>query len=148
MPPQSTLVSQHQLIDIAKTPLLAFNDKNWDAVKAGISPDFVYDEVATHRKVQGTDQTIAVWQGWAAAFPDARATFLREVAGGNTVVFEVNWKGTHKGPLQTPEGAIAPTGKRMDVRACMVVEVADDKARMHTHYFDMGTLLQQIGAVS
>jgi len=148
MPAQSTLVSQKQLIDLAKAPLLACNEKNWDAVKASISPDFVYDEVATQRKVQGTDQTIAIWQGWATAFPDARATFRREVAAGNTVVFEVTWKGTHKGPLPTPEGAIAPTGKRIDVRACMVVEVLDDRATMHSHYFDMGTLLQQIGVVS
>jgi len=148
MPAQSTLTSQQQLIDIAKAPLLAFNEKNWDVVRAGISPDFVYDEVATNRMVQGADQAIAVWQGWATAFPDARASFDREVAVGNTVVFEVIWQGTHKGPLQIPEGFLAPTGRRMEVRACMVVEVADDKARVHSHYFDMGTLLQQIGALS
>jgi steroid delta-isomerase-like uncharacterized protein len=148
MPAQSTMIPQQQLIDAAKAPLLAFNEKNWDAVRASISLDFVYDEVATNRKVQGSDQTIALWQGWAAAFPDAKATFHREVPSGKTVVFEVSWKGTHKGPLQTPKGAIPPTGKRIDVRACLVGEVADDKARLQCHYFDMGTLLQQIGATS
>jgi steroid delta-isomerase-like uncharacterized protein len=148
MPAQSTLIPQKQLIDAAKAPLLGFNDKNWNAVRASISPDFVYDEVATNRKVQGADQTIALWQGWATAYPDAQATFNRELAGGNTVVFEVTWRGTHKGPLQTPEGPIAPTGKRIDVRACMVMEVANDKATLQCHYFDMGTLLQQIGAIS
>ncbi len=30
----------------------------------------------------------------------------------------------------------------------MVVDVADDKAKAHCHYFDMATLLQQIGAVA
>jgi predicted ester cyclase len=63
-------------------------------------------------------------------------------------VFEVSWRGTHKGPLLTPEGTIAPTGKRIDVRACMVVEVAEDKVRAQCHYFDMGTLLKQIGATA
>ncbi len=145
MATQSTLIPQQQLIDAAKAPLLAFNEKNWDGVRTSMGGDFVYDEIATGRKVQGAEQAISIWKGWAAAFPDAQATINRELPSGNTVVFEVSWRGTHKGPLLTPEGAIAPTGKRIDVRACMVVEVAEDKARVQCHYFDMGTLLQQIG---
>ncbi len=146
MPAQSTMISQQQLIDAAKAPMMAFNEKDWDAVRASITSDFVYDEVATNRKVQGVDQVIPLWQGWATAFPDAKATFQRELVCGNTVVLEQTWQGTHKGPLQTPGGPIPATGKRIDVRACMTVEVVGDKAKMQRHYFDMGTILQQIGA--
>ena len=146
MPAQSTMMSPQQLVNAAKAPILAFNEKNWDAVRASISPDFVYDEVPTGRKVQGADQVIPLWQGWATAFPDAKATFQRELVCGNTVVLEQTWQGTHKGPLQTPGGQIPATGKRIDVRACMTVEVVGDKAKMQRHYFDMGTILQQIGA--
>jgi steroid delta-isomerase-like uncharacterized protein len=145
MPAQSTMVPQQQLIDAAKAPMLAYNDKNWEAVRASLSPDCAYDEVATNRKVQGIDQVISVWQGWAMAFPDSKATVHSELASGNTVVFEVSWRGTHEGPLQIPDGPIAGTGKRIDVRACMVIEVADDKAKVQRHYFDMATLLQQLG---
>jgi steroid delta-isomerase-like uncharacterized protein len=146
MPAQSTMMSPQQLINAAKAPILAFNEKNWDAVRASITSDFVYDEVPTGRKVQGADQVIPLWQGWATAFPDAKATFQRELVCGNTVVLEQTWQGTHKGPLQTPNGSIPATGNRIDVRACMTVEVVGDKAKMQRHYFDMGTILQQIGA--
>ncbi len=146
MPAQSTMLSPQQLVTAAKAPILAFNEKNWDAVRASISPDFVYDEVSTDRKVQGPDQVIPLWQGWATAFPDAKATFQRELVCGNVVVLEQTWQGTHKGPLQTPDGPIPATGNRIDVRACMTVEVAGDKAKMQRHYFDMGTILRQIGA--
>ena len=145
MPTQSTIMSPQQLVNAAKAPILAFNEKNWGAVRASISPDFVYDEVATNRKVQGVDQVIPLWQGWATAFPDSKATFQRELPSGNTVVLEVTWRGTHSGPLQTPNGPIAATGNRIEVRACMAIEVAGDKAKAQRHYFDMGTLLQQIG---
>jgi steroid delta-isomerase-like uncharacterized protein len=145
MPAQSTMIPQQQVIDAAKAPMLAFNEKNWDAVRASITPDFVYDEVATNRKVQGVDQVIPLWQGWATAFPDAKATFQRELLSGDSVVFEVTWRGTHKGPLQTPNGPIPATGNRIDVRASMTVEVAGDKAKAQRHYFDMGTILQQLG---
>ena len=41
------------LIDAAKASILAYNDKNWDAVSKVLTSDVEYDEVATHRKVNG-----------------------------------------------------------------------------------------------
>jgi steroid delta-isomerase-like uncharacterized protein len=148
MPAQSTMIPQQQLIEAARAPLLGFNEKDWKAVRAAITPGFVYDEVATGRTARGADDVIALWQGWASAFPDARASFHRELSSGDSVVFEVTWRGTHQGPLQTPEGAVPPTGKRIEVRACFVVDMQDDKPARERHYFDMGTLLQQIGVGS
>jgi steroid delta-isomerase-like uncharacterized protein len=145
MPAQSTLTPPQQLIDAAKALLLAYNDKDWTAVRASLSPDAVYDEIATGRKAERPDQIISLWQGWAAAFPDSKAIFHKELASGNTVIFEVSWRGTHEGPLQTPDGAIPATGKSIDIRACMVAEMVNDKPGVQRHYFDMMTLLQQIG---
>jgi steroid delta-isomerase-like uncharacterized protein len=145
MSPQSTMLTQQQLVDAAKAPLIAFNEKDWDAVRASITSDFVYDEVATNRKVQGVEQVIPLWQGWATAFPDAKCTFDRVLPGDSTVVLELTWNGTHKGPLPTPQGPIPATGKRIDIRACFVTEIAGDKAKMQRHYFDMATMLQQLG---
>lgn len=150
MPAHATMLSPQQLIDAAKAPLLTYGQKDWDAVKASITPDFVYDEVATSRKVQGVDQVLTVWRGWATAFPDSKATFHSAHASGNTVVLEVTWKGTHTGPLEMPKGPIAATGKRIDFRACNVIEInaEKEKAKAQRQYFDMGTLLQQLGITS
>ena len=145
MPAQSTMVPPQQLIDAAKAIFLAYNDKNWTAVRAAMTPDFVYDEVATARKVQGADEVIAVWQGWATAIPDSKATFHQALTSGNTVVLEHTWTGTHSGPLQTPTGTIPATGKSINLRACAVVEIAGDKAKLQRHYFDMATMLAQLG---
>jgi steroid delta-isomerase-like uncharacterized protein len=145
MPAQSTLLSPQQLIDAAKAPLLAYNQKDWNAVRSNITRDFIYDEVGTGRKVQGADQTIALFQGWAEAIPDSKATFDNVVASGNTVLLEVTWRGTHTGPLQTPKGSFPPTGKKIELRACAVVELLNGKAKLQRHYFDMATLLQQLG---
>jgi len=64
------------------------------------------------------------------------------------VTLEITWRGTHTGPLQTPGGALPPSGRKMEIRACQVVEVADGRVNAIRHYFDMATLLQQLGAVS
>jgi steroid delta-isomerase-like uncharacterized protein len=146
MSPQATALSPQALTEAAKGLIIAYNDKKWDKVKAAITSDFLYDEVGTARKVEGADQTVAAWKGWAEAFPDSKASFDRAYAAGNdTVVLELTWRGTHQGPLGTTMGNIAPTGKSIEVRAVAIVEMKGEKARSQRHFFDMATLLQQIG---
>ena len=146
MSPQATAISPQALTEAAKALISAYNDKNWDKAKAAITPDFLYDEVGTGRKVEGADQTLTAWKGWAQAFPDSKASFDRAYAAGtDTVVLELTWRGTHQGPLGTAMGNIAPTGKSIEVRAVAIVEMKGEKARSQRHFFDMATLLQQIG---
>jgi steroid delta-isomerase-like uncharacterized protein len=144
----ATAVSPQALTNAAKALIEAYNDKNWEKAKASITPDFAYDEVATGRNLTGADAALEAWKGWAQAFPDSKGSFrATHVADDGTVVLEVTWTGTHQGPLQTPKGPIAPTGRRIELRACAVVEIAGERARSQRHYFDMATLLQQIGVM-
>lgn len=136
------------VVDVAKAPVIAYNEKDWNAVRAAVAPGFVYDEVATQRKVQGIEDVLAVWRGWAAAIPDSKATFHSAVASGNTMILEVTWRGTHTGPLQTPSGEIPPTGKPIEIRSCQVVEIADERVQAMRQYFDMMTLMQQLGVAA
>jgi len=142
-------MTQQALIAAAKAPIRAYNKKNWEAVRAAVTPGFVYDEVASQRTVQGLTDVLRVWQEWARALPDSQATFDHALVSGHTVVLEVTWRGTHTGPLQTAAGAeIGPTGKPIKIRACQVMTVGRGKVRGMRHYFDMATLLQQLGVMS
>lgn len=134
-----------QLIDAAKASIVGYNNKDWDAVKRSVGANFVYDEVATHRTVRGIDDVLAVWQGWAATFQDSKGTFDVAHVAGNTVVLEGAWRGTHTGALKTPGGDIPATGRTIDIRACVIVDVADGKAQRFRQYFDMATMLAQLG---
>lgn len=150
MTAHATMLSPQQLIDAAKAPFLAYGRKDWKALEASITPDYAYDEVATNRKVKGLDEVLAVFRGWATAFPDSTAKFHSALVSGNMVVIEVTWHGTHTGPLATPTGPIAATGKRIEWRACNVIEIDAEtgKPKMSRQYNDMGTLLQQLGITS
>jgi steroid delta-isomerase-like uncharacterized protein len=144
--PTATTLSPQALGSAAKGLIESYNDRNWDRAKASVTPDFLYDEVATGRQTTGADAAIDAWKGWAQAFPDSKGTFQAvHVAQNGIVTLEVTWKGTHQGPLQMPNGPIAATGKSIEVRACVVVEMTGEKARVQRHYFDMVTLLRQLG---
>jgi steroid delta-isomerase-like uncharacterized protein len=141
----SALLSRQQLVDAAMAPILAFNDKDWDAVRSAMPSGVIYDEVGTGRRAEGADQVISMWQSWAEAFPDARATLDNSLVCDNSVVLEVTWRGTHQGPVNTSSGPIDATDNPIDIRACFVVEMSGDQIRRERHYFDMGTMLQQLG---
>jgi steroid delta-isomerase-like uncharacterized protein len=134
------------VLEIAKASITAFNEKDWNKTRALYAPDTVYDEKATHRRIQGPDQIIEALQGWTTAFPDVKGTIVRELAIGDTAVLEVVWKATHTGPLQTPTGTIPASNRVAEVPACSVMRVEGEKVKYNTHYFDLLTLLTQIGA--
>ncbi len=133
------------LIEVGKAPVIAYSEKDWDKARACVTPNYHYDEVATHRAVDGIDNVLDVWKGWAKAFPDSKATFHDAFASGDTVVVELTWKGTHTGPLATPSGEVAPTGKSINLRAVQIQEVKDGKVASTRQYFDMATLMSQLG---
>lgn len=106
----------------------------------------VYEEMATQRRTQGRDATVQLAMEWRQAFPDAKGTIQRITASGNTVTAEILWEGTHKGTLTSPAGAIPATGKRVQMRAVQVATVEAGKLKQTNHYFDLMTMLQQLGA--
>jgi steroid delta-isomerase-like uncharacterized protein len=132
--------------DIFRQQLEAFGKGDWATYKSFITDDTVYDEEATQRIATGPDEIVQVAQGWKAAFPDGRGTIKNIVATGDAVVAEIVWEGTHKGTLQGPMGTLPPTGRRVNVAAVQVVRFDNGKIRELRHYFDLLTLLSQIGA--
>jgi steroid delta-isomerase-like uncharacterized protein len=125
--------------------VLAYNEKNWPLLRSVVPSDFVYEEVATQRRLEGVDAVVACWQTWAKAFPDSRATFDEECVGGGTVVLEVTWRGTHTGLLDLPGGPVAPTNRPIELQGCQVIALRDGRAQSIRQYFDIATLLQQLG---
>jgi steroid delta-isomerase-like uncharacterized protein len=135
------------VIEIAKAAVTAYNEKDWNKIRDLLAIDAVYDEKATSRRLEGPGQIIEALQGWAQAFPDSKGSFIREFASDDTAVLELVWIGVHTGPLQTPTGAIPASNKPIEVPACELFRVEGKKIRTMSHYFDMVTLLKQIGVM-
>jgi steroid delta-isomerase-like uncharacterized protein len=141
-------MADKSILDVAKSQIIAYNEKNWPAAKESLAADVVYDEVPTHRTIKGADDVLTSWKGWATAFPDSKASFDKELVSGNTAILEVTWRGTHNGPLQLPGNNLAATGKKIEVRACQLVEVAGTRVQTVRQYFDLATMLRQLGVIS
>jgi steroid delta-isomerase-like uncharacterized protein len=133
------------MIDIIKKHIADFSASNWNDYKAACAPDIVYEELATGTRVQSADEYLKAVQKWKRAFPDAKGNITRATTSGDQVVVEVSWEGTQSGPLEGPMGAIPPTNKRVRVSAVIVNTVKNGKISESRHFFDMLSLLTQLG---
>ena len=140
-------MSEQNLIGIARDLIDAFNAKDGERFKKQLSATVVYDEVGTNRKFQGSDAWLQVWEQWRNAFPDLNGMITNAVASGNTVVQEITWQGTQSGPLSLPGRTIPASGKRQITRTSLVLIFEGDRVKESRIYFDMLSLLQQIGAI-
>jgi steroid delta-isomerase-like uncharacterized protein len=87
------------------------------------------------------DRYLQQWRG----FPDFKVRVRKIVAEGtHYVVTENEWRGTHRGPFF----GFAPTGRRARVRACVLWEFRGSRLRAETIYFDLATVLSQVGAIN
>ncbi len=134
-------------IDIVQQSLDAFAKGDWKTYRNFCTDDIVYDEEATRRHVQGPGAFIELLKEWKSAFPDMRATVKQTVASGDAVVAEVEWTGTHEGPLTGPFGDIAPTGRTFTAPAVIVLRFDNGRIRENRHYFDLMTGLMQLGVI-
>ena len=78
--------------------------------------------------------------------PDVKGTITGAAEVGNQILLEVTWHGTHTGPLATPEGELPPSNKSQTTPSAWILEYEGDALVESRHYFDMLTILQQIGA--
>ena len=140
-------MAEPDLIAVARETIEGFNAGDEKRYRATLAPDVVYDEVGTQRRIEGADALAQCWEAWRKAMPDVKGTVTNAVASGDTVVLEITWAGTHTGPLVGPGGTLPASGKRQVTRAALVSMFRGNKIRESHHYFDMMTLLQQLGAV-
>jgi steroid delta-isomerase-like uncharacterized protein len=143
---QTEALTADELVKIAHKQIDAFNNGDWEQMRGLLTSDAHYHEFGTERAIEGPEQIIELFKSWKTAFPDAVGTVTSSVAGGDTAVLEVTWKGTHTGSLTTAAGTIPASGKSQETPAAVFYVFEGAKIKTSRHYFDAMTLLKQIGA--
>ena len=130
----------------AEAFLNAFNNSDWDALRAAMTDNSVYEEYGTQRRIEGADAIMDVYKAWKTAMPDVKGIIQGVATSGDSAMIELVWEGTQTGPLETPDGTIPASGKSQRTPGVFSVDVQDGAIVGSRNYFDMLTFLQQIGA--
>ena len=134
--------------DVARESIECYNAGDFARLRSLLADNFYEEELATQRRLEGADARIEAAQSWKHAFPDEQGSITGAYTSGNTVAIELTWEGTQSGPMAMPDGQeLPPSNKRMTVKSVEVIEIEDGKIKALRHYFDLMTMLQQIGAM-
>ena len=139
------MATSKDTIALAKTFYALFNDRKLDDMTKLVAGDVTWSDTPTAQVFQGPTGFKAFVQGWLTALPDALIEIKHQVASEDAVVTEFFGRGTHSGPLTSPQGTIPPTGRKLDLRFCEVLRVANGKVTEGRVYYDTTTLLRQLG---
>ena len=131
--------------DISDRYTEAMKAHDADALGALYADDGVYSEPAG--EFRGREAMVQYWERFFTAFPDLDPRDEFKAESGDTAINEWSMSATNSGPLETPEGTIPATGKRVTLRGCDVLTVREGRIRSHRVYYDQMGLLTQLGLV-
>lgn len=138
-------MSRQDAVALVRASHEAFNARDFDRVEELVDADFEHTNVATGETFHGPEGMKRFERGWIQAFSDAGTEIVGLYGGDDFAVVEFIGRGTHDGPLASPGGEIPPTGGRIETRFCEVFEARDGRLVRGRIYFDLATLLGQLG---
>ena len=116
-----------------------------DRGAAVIADDCRFEDVAREEPQVGPEAYKRDYYRWREAFPDGECKVVNVIVDGDWAVVEFVNRGTHTGPLRSSLGTFEPTGRKVEVRYCSVMRVADGKVVEGRDYYDSATFLRQLG---
>jgi steroid delta-isomerase-like uncharacterized protein len=129
--------------DLFNAYLNALLARDWASVRSLIHADYTYTG-SDGQEHKGPDAAIAQAEPFTTAFPDLRLEVKSIHEVGDVAAAEFVASGTHDGDLM----GIAPTGKKMTMPVCDVIEVRDGKIYREREYYDTMHLMTQLGVSS
>lgn len=118
-----------------------------DGLLEFFTPDGSYIDVAMDATYTGREE-IARFHRWMLKFaPDSAIAFSDACAADGRLYLQWVWSGTFEGALRLPDGSsVESTGAKFSVpgvAACRYA--ADGKLKSHRDYWDLSTVLKQVG---
>ena len=112
----------------------AFNQRHLEKGERNVTSDFEWTIVPFDRTFRGPKGYLESNQLWIDGFPDGKIKVIRLITQGDVAFLEFHGKGTNTGPLDGPQGRIAPTGKQIEMpfilkRPCFEIRVINKDNR-------------------
>ena len=103
-----------------------------------------YDVPALGGVMDGASEVGGLIQNLLGAFPDFWLKEARRHHADDAVIVECVFGGTQEGVF----AGIAPTGRKMEVAAILVFEFEEDGLVGERVFFDLATVLRQLGVIA
>tara|TARA_A100001011_G_scaffold17627_1_gene18269 strand:+ start:224 stop:643 length:420 start_codon:yes stop_codon:yes gene_type:complete len=117
-----------------------------DSAMSVMHDNCVNHDMGTGQVMEGLDENRADMENWTNTFSDMKVEVLNHVESGDTVVTEMKMSGVNTGDMEMPDGSKIPaTGKSIEMNGCQVAKFQDGKIIKATQYYNMMSMMAQLG---
>ena len=125
----------------------AVNSQDFERFTSFFADDGQFKDVSSDHVYRGKSEIRGMAEKWVKALPDMKFQLSNVIGSNDVFCVELSLVGTHKGPLDGPQGVIPASGKKVNVPACDVIRFRNGKIQSLNCYFAATILLNQIGAM-
>lgn len=126
-------------------------DQFWALFEAGklaelgelVDPDVHFQMPGA--EMRGREPLMQMLAAYRTAFPDLRHDVRHHVESGDTIALELKIVATHTGPMQTPQGTVPATGKKVEWTSCDYIRVKNGRFVSWHAYYDSVPFLTALG---
>ena len=134
------------VIEIAKAAIIAYNEKDWSKAKDILAADAVYDEKELTAASRAPARSSRPGRAGPRPSPTSKPHSCASSRAGTPRSSSCCGKAFTRAHYRHQQVPFRPSNKPIEMPACQVVRVEGDKVKSASHYFDMLTMLTQIGA--
>lgn len=120
----------------------AWSSQDVERILSYYTDDCVYEDLAVEKVSSGKEEVRAFCEGAVRAYPDFKVVTKSFFCSGNRVCIEGVMSGTYKGDIP---GLPPANGKAFSVRVAHVCELRECKAFRVTDYYNLVTMIRQLG---
>ena len=124
--------------------ITALNARDLDAYLANQRPD-VELTLPGGVQLRGRDAVADYMQAMWTAFPDGVIAFTSTLVADDGAAVEIEFTGTHTGPLASPQGTIPPTGRQVRLQSASILQVKEGLIASEHVYLDPAQMAVQLG---
>lgn len=133
-------------IHVVEQALKGLNARDWDAYAALWAEELVTYAPGLAEPSIGKAARVAWVQDLITAFPNGTIETRRIFGQDDLLCAELEFEGTHTGPLKTPDGSVVPgTGKEVVLPYVIVLRFGGDEVVELHEYYDSLDLLMPLG---
>jgi steroid delta-isomerase-like uncharacterized protein len=118
----------------------AWNSHDWEKVSPFYADDCLMEDFPS-KICHGKRELEAYYKYLLTGYPDINFETKRYFSGDNLIATEWTMSGTHTGDTSK----FKATGKRFSIPGVTILEIQGDKIIRETDYWDMFSLMQQLG---
>lgn len=124
----------------------AFNAGDWTKLRQMVSDDVVVVDIASGSEIsRGAESFVRGDQNWRNAFTDFAVEILSVVGDFTHAAGDFILRGIHTGPMPTPWGEVAATGRKVELPFAMFCEVKGGKVTVIRDHYNPTLAMSQIG---